>query len=272
MKLKSKLVIKLHGTDTYFCKLENRPVKKKNYFFEKRALLNADSIVSVSDFTAKETNRLFKLKKPITTIHNGVDIQKFKPLFIEEDTNTILYFGTIIRKKGILQLVKAFAEVYRKNSQARLILIGKDSTDVLKNKSTLALLREMIPQEVHKAIAHHKHMPYNDVVAHIATSTIVVLPSYAEAFPMTWLEAMAMEKALITSNIGWANELMIDNETGFTVHPDDIAALTSKIEILLASPETRRRFGTNARKHIVSNFSIADTVEKSIEFYTTLSV
>jgi hypothetical protein len=49
------LVVKLHGSDTYFCHLDNRPVKFWNKFHEKRALKNADALLSVSQYTADLT-------------------------------------------------------------------------------------------------------------------------------------------------------------------------------------------------------------------------
>ena len=45
MKLKCPLAIRFHGSDTYFCHLENRPQKKKNFWFEKKALTGADNLL-----------------------------------------------------------------------------------------------------------------------------------------------------------------------------------------------------------------------------------
>ena len=59
IKPKCTLVIRLNGSDTYFCHLDNRPVKFLNKFYEKRALKNADALLSVSQYTADLTNKLF---------------------------------------------------------------------------------------------------------------------------------------------------------------------------------------------------------------------
>ena len=56
---KCPIAIKLHGSDTYFCHLDQRPVKWVNKFHEKRAIKNADGLISVSQFTADLTNQLF---------------------------------------------------------------------------------------------------------------------------------------------------------------------------------------------------------------------
>ena len=74
---KCPIVIKLHGSDTYFCNLDQRKVKWKNKFHEKRALEKADALLSVSQFTADETNRVFGLQKQFNIIPNSIDIISF---------------------------------------------------------------------------------------------------------------------------------------------------------------------------------------------------
>jgi hypothetical protein len=55
---KCPVVIRLNGSDTYFCDLDKRPVKWSNKFHEKRALQKADALLSVSQFTADKTNEV----------------------------------------------------------------------------------------------------------------------------------------------------------------------------------------------------------------------
>ena len=270
MKLKAPLVIRLHGTDAYFCNLEARPQKKKNYWFESVALKNADVIISVSDFTAIKTKEIFGLSKKIVTLYNGIDTEKFKPLEIPQRANSILYFGTIVRKKGVLDLAKAFQLLRKKNPEATITLIGKDNLDIEEQKSTLALFKECLDSEARTGVTHLNHMPYEKVVEEIAKAEVVVLPSRAEAFPMSWLEAMAMEKAMVTSDIGWAKEVMIHNQTGLMVHPDNHQGLADAISEILTDKDKRIRFGISARKRIVENFSSEIIVSKNIEFYTSL--
>ena len=71
------IVVKLNGSDTYFCHLDNRPVKWMNKFHEKRALKKADGLLSVSQFTADLTNSVFGLNKKFTIIPNGIDSDAF---------------------------------------------------------------------------------------------------------------------------------------------------------------------------------------------------
>jgi len=89
-------------------------------------------LLSVSQFTADLTQQLFALRRNFTIIPNSIDIDKFsKEVKVPIVENTILYFGTLIRKKGLLELPLIFNEVYKQNNQAKLILIGRDSFDIL---------------------------------------------------------------------------------------------------------------------------------------------
>jgi len=270
MKFKCKFLIRLHGTDAYFCQLEGRKQKLKNYFFEKIALKSVDAIISVSKFTAQETIKLFNLSKPIKVIYNGIDIHSFSTSNEKVAANSILYFGSIIRKKGILELAEIFNEVVENNPRAKLTLLGKDVIDVFSKISTLQLFNNTLTTEAKKNTKHISHVPYNEVQAYIAEASVIVLPSYAEAFPMTWLEAMAMGKALVTSNIGWATELMIDGKTGFIENPNNHHLYADKISELLENKELNITFGENAKQHIAARFSQAIIGKKNIEYFESI--
>ncbi|RKE97975.1 glycosyltransferase family 4 protein [Ichthyenterobacterium magnum] len=264
------VVIRLHGSDAYFCHLEKRQQKKKHYFFENNALKRADKLLSVSAFTAQVTTAIFKLKKDIKVIHNGIDTTFFKPMEVEVNKGQLLYFGTIIRKKGVLELAQIFNFVVASDANASLLLIGKDVQDVLENKSTLSLFNSLLTPKAKEKVTHILEVPYKDVKDYIAKANVVVLPSFAEAFPMTWLEALAMEKALVSSNIGWAKELMVDKETGYTVDPAHHKAYADTIITLLRDCKKAKMFGKQAREHVILNFSNQVIIEQNISFYKAL--
>ena len=84
---------------------------------------------------------------------------------------------------------------------------------------------------------------------------------------MTWLEALAMEKSLVTSNIGWAKEVMIDGTTGFPADPKDHQKYAGKVLQLLNDPALALKLGKAAREQVVAKFSSEVVVEQNIEFY-----
>ncbi len=270
MNFKVPLVIRCNGSDAYFCELEGRKQKWKNRWFEKNALNNADSIISASSFTGKKTKEIFNLKKNIQTIYNGVNVNDFRPLDLEQEPQSILYFGTIIRKKGVLELAASFNILKKMAPNAVLALLGKDSLDVIENRSTLQMVMDLIEKKYWGDVVHLSEVPYDKVSKEIAKAQVIVLPSFAEAFPMTWLEAMAMEKAMVTSNIGWANEMMINGETGYMVDPNDHMDFANKIQLLLNNSNLRMRMGKNAREQVKQHFSSEVLMKINIEFYNSM--
>jgi L-malate glycosyltransferase len=267
MKIKCPVVIRFHGSDTYFCTLENRPQKKKNFWFEKNALASADYLLSVSEFTANKTATLFNLNKKIEVIPNSVDVSYFCPLYATVEPNTILYFGSIIRKKGVLELAEIFNLIIEVNPNAKLFFAGKDVNDHITDSSTKKLILNKLSPAALKNTVWLGVLPYEKVLRQIASANVVVLPSFAEALPMTWLEAMAMEKAIVTSDIGWAREVMTNNLTGFTVDPKDHQSFAGKVLELLEDPELAMKMGKASREQVLVKFSTKIVVERNMEFY-----
>lgn len=267
MSLKCPLVIRMNGSDTYFCHLEKRPQKKKNFWFEKMALQGAEHLLSVSEFTARETMRLFDLKREIKIIPNSVDVQTFQPANEKIIPGRILYFGSIIRKKGVLELAEIFNMIVQKVPDSTLLMVGKDVKDRQSGKSTKKLMEDLLSPEAVQQVEWKGSLPYEQVLDEISKAAVVVLPSFAEALPMTWIEAMAMEKVLVTSNIGWAKEVMVDGETGFTVDPKDHSAYAGQILQLLKDPVLAERMGKAARQKVLEEFSTEVMVKKNFEFY-----
>lgn len=270
MKLKAPLVVRFNGSDAYFCKLDGRAQKKKNFWFEKRGLSGADQLLSVSAYTAKLTKALFKLQKPIKVIPNSIDVNRFEPQAKKEFPNRVLYFGTLIRKKGVLELPAIFNRVQELLPDTTFVFAGKEVRDVFTKQSTKAMILEAMTPSTQQQTHFLGALPYNAIQEEIAKATVVVLPSFAEALPMTWLEAMAMGKAMVTSDIGWAKEVMVAGKTGFTVSPKNHEAYAQKIKLLLVDAELRKQLGTQARKHVIAHFSTEVVTQQNIQFYQSV--
>lgn len=270
MQLNFPLIIRLHGSDTYFCALEQRKQKLKNRWFEEKALKNADHLVSVSGFTGNKTVSLFNLKKDFTVIPNGIDIEDFRPFGGNAQPNQLFYFGTLIRKKGILELAEIFNVIISKKPDIQLIVAGRDVIDIKENESTLKLFKSRLNERAQHNFTYLGEVAYQKIKNVLSNSAVVVLPSFAEALPMTWLEAMAMEKPLVTSNIGWAKEVMVNGETGFTENPKDHKAYAEKILYLLDNPCEAAEMGKAARGRVKKKFSTEVVVDQNIKFYNSV--
>ncbi len=269
IKIKCPLIVKLHGSDTYFCHLDNRPVRPLNKIREARALQNADALLSVSQFTADVTKELFSLERDFTVIPNGIDIDKFSvDAATTVDENTILYFGTLIRKKGLLELPLIFNAIYKKNKHAKLILIGRDASDIVSgNSSTWTMMQSLFDSNALQNVSYLGSVPYDKIKEHINSASVCVFPTFAEALPVSWIEAMAIKKAIVASNIGWAPEIIDDGKNGYLVHPENHEEFAVRILQLLGDAALRSEFGSQARKKVEQKFSIAVVANQSLAFY-----
>lgn len=276
INLDCPIVIRLHGSDTYFCHLDYRPVKWINKFHEKRALQKADSCISVSQYTADMTNQLFGLNKNFKIIPNGINTELFfkteKVDTVEVQDNLvskdILYFGGIIRKKGLLEIPHYFNRIIKVIPDARLVLIGKDMSDGLTlNPSTYNLMNELFSEEAKLRVSFLGSVPHHQIKQNIEKAAVCIFPSYAEALPVSWLEAMALEKAVVVSDIGWSNEIIDEGIDGFKVNPKNYDQFAETILKLLNNAELRKNIGENARIKIIEKFSSEITAQKAIQFY-----
>ena len=263
------MIVKLHGSDTYFCHLDSRPVKFWNKFREKRAIQNATALLSVSQYTADLTKELFSLERDFTIIPNCIDINKFSTESATKvEENIILYFGTLIRKKGLLELPLIFNEVYKKNNKAKLVIIGRDASDIISgNHSTWEMMQSLFDATALKNVNYIGSVSYDEIKAHVLSASICVFPTFAEALPVSWIEAMALKKAIVASDVGWAAEIIEDSVDGFLVHPKNHNLFANRILELLDNQILRNQFGIEARKKVVQKFSIEVVAKQSADFY-----
>ncbi|MDI1256452.1 MAG: glycosyltransferase family 4 protein [Flavobacterium sp.] len=268
IKLPCPIVIRENGSDTYFCYLDKRPVKKWNKFQEKWALRQANAIIAVSSFTGKVTNKIFGIDKPFAVIPNGINIDMFFPEPIAASHKTILYFGGIIRKKGLLEIPHYFNIVNEKFPEVNLILVGADMPDKISGSpSTFKMMELLFSLTAQQKVAFKGSVPYHEIKKYINAATVCIFPSYAEALPVSWLEAMAMEKAIVASDIGWSNEIIDDGKDGFKVNPAHHKDFAERIIRLLEDEPLRHQIEKNARKKISSKFSSKITANQTIECY-----
>jgi len=273
MRLKAPLVIRFHGSDAYFCKLDGRKQKFKNFMFEKLALKKASAYIAPTTFAGTQTQKIFGLNKTkIKTIHYGLQLEHFENEFPEiYNRNTILYIGTIIRKKGVLKLAEIFNKVITENTEVQLILIGGDSSDIETGESsTYKLMEAILSNDAKKHVNYLGKIPYQQVKEHIKKAHVCVYPSFAETLGMVTIESMAMQKPVVNTSIGWAQELIDDGTNGFLVHPSKTDDYASQIIKLLNNESLCNQIGKAARKKVELLFDIEKNAEINIDYFKTI--
>lgn len=273
MRFKVPLVIRFHGSDTYFCHLEKRPQKWKNRFFERLAVKAVQAFIAPTDFAGKLSAELLKVPtKKIHTIHYGLQLENFVNLQPEIfEAGKILYIGTLIRKKGVFELPQIFEKVCQEIPTAKLYLIGHDSPDISTGKpSTWSLLRQAFKPATLQRVSYLGKIPYNEVVQEIVSAHVCVFPTYAETLGMVTIESMALQKAVVNSNIGWAQELIDDEVNGLLAHPSDHDKFAHHLIKILQQPRLANQLGKAARKKVEKEFDMKKIAKQNIAFYQSL--
>jgi len=272
IKVECPIVIKCNGSATYFADLNRETVSWSVRFAESTALKEADAIASVSKFTADETARIFNLKGKIEIIPNCVPVSdsgEHQSTLSEE--NRILYFGTIVRKKGILDLPEIIRSVCEGNKFARFVLMGRDAPDSTTGAtSTFSLFKNALNEQSLTRVEYLGGKSADEVRDEIAKASICIFPSYAEALPLAWLEAMAMGKPVVAYDIGWASEVIESGVSGFLVPKGDKHAFAEAIQRLLSSSELRQKTGEQARMRVLETFSSEIIAQQNIDWYQSV--
>jgi glycosyltransferase involved in cell wall biosynthesis len=269
LRVPCPVVIRCHGSATYFAHILGEKVRWSTRVLETAALREADSIASVSRFTADVTKRLFGLNDTFRVIPNGIDLARFRAVSLEEsEPDLVLYFGTVVRKKGVLDLCMAFSIVATRHPQSRLLVVGRDSADRLTGSpSTWALCEETLSEEARKRTTYVGPKPYDCIQEYVRKAAVCVFPSHAEALPLAWMEAMACAKPVVASNIGWATEMIEDGVSGILLHPADHEAWADAIIGILRDRDRAVALGTAARRVVEERFASEVVMEQSVKWY-----
>ncbi|WP_303317389.1 glycosyltransferase family 4 protein [Flavivirga abyssicola] len=273
MNLKALLVIRFHGSDAYFCRLENRKQKFKNFMFEKIALKRASAFIAPTTYAGIETKKIFSLdENKIKTIHYGLQLENFENNALKGyERDTILYIGTIIRKKGVLELAEIFNKVVKQNPKTKLILIGNDASDIKTGeKSTYKLMAQIFSEEAKKQVHYLGKIPYSEVKEQIKKAHVCTYPSFAETLGMVTIESMAMQKPVVNTSIGWAQELIDDGINGYLVHPSKTEIYAKRLLELLSDENLCNQIGKAARKKVETLFDIDKNADINIKYYKSI--
>lgn len=272
LRLERPLSVRCHGAATYFAHLLSERVRPSVRWTETLALRQADDVVAVSRFTADVTRRLFRLRSEVGVIPNGIDVAQFAPAEAGEvEPETILHFGTLARKKGVLDLCRIFSLVAERRPRARLLFVGRDAPDARTgSRSTMALCRESLSPLARGRVEFLGAQPHDQVQEHVRRAALCVFPSYAEAFPVAWLEAMACAKPVVAYDTGWAREVFEDGESGVLVPAGDAEAFARTVGGLLSDEDARLRLGRAARARVEARFTSEHVARRSVERYGQL--
>jgi glycosyltransferase involved in cell wall biosynthesis len=264
-KLPVPVVVRLHGSATYFAEEMQQPIPKSVKFLERLALQRADRAIAVSRYIAKRTAEVFGLPLSATVLHNSVMLPPASRAKSDYQTQDLVCFcGTLSKKKGVLALARAWPLVKRGRKNARLLMIGRDGGH--EGRSTGEVIRELAGNFA-DSIDLLGHKPKPEMEALLTTADVAVFPSYSEAFALAPMEAMALGVPTIHTTRASGREVIRHGVDGLLCDPDNTVQLAGQIESLLHNESIRRQLGEAGRRRIREAFPYHDSLKKNVEFY-----
>lgn len=181
------------------------------------------------------SNGLINVDKTVIINGSGVNLEKFQPAPLPSEP-AFLFIGRLIKDKGIMEYLKACGIVKLQYPKTRFLLVGPYDS----NPSALKP-EELRPYIVDGIVEYFGEQ--SDVRPFIAQCSTYVLPSYHEGTPKTVLEAMAMGRAIITSDAPGCRGTVIDEYNGYLVTVGDIHGLVDKMKDFIANPTLCKKMG-----------------------------
>lgn len=218
------------------------------------ALDRAEHVVCVSEFLAELTTARLprRLRGRVTTVHNGVDCERFRPAGTSPDDGVIrvLFVGRVVRDKGADVLLEALAQLGRPDVSTTVV----GSAGFAPESPLTDHERELrqVAQRVAGPVTFMPFTPRAGVADLLRRHHVLVVPSrWREPATLTVGEGLASGLPVVASRVGGIPEMVAHPE--LLVPPDDPRALATTLEWLATDHEARARLGRESRAHALEH-------------------
>ena len=259
------LDIALAAADTFGLRLL---IKRWHSFLrmQKQVIRQLAHKVTVSHAARADIESAFGLpSQSLHVIHNGIDLDRFKPASHEVETKKDRPTPTIMTTasadsplKGLDTLLRAFALVLHDEPLVRLTLIGALKPD----GDTRKLIEHL---KIGHAIDEKGRVTAEEMVSLYQSATLAVVPSVYEGFGFPAGEAMACGVPLVSTSGGALPEVVGD--AGITVPVQDPGAMAAAITALLKDSERRHALGQAGLTRVTKEFSWSRAPAQYLDLY-----
>ncbi len=236
---------------------------------------SADAVFSISQFVTGTIIRTGTPADRIHTILNSVEPSRWDPRIdgsgvrsefaIPAGGPLLVSVSRLFAQKGQRELLHALALVKREVPDVRLLIVGADAVEVHGGSFTgeLKVLARELGVSDRVLFAGER----SDIPQIMAACDVFTLPSFEEPFGLVFLEAMAMQKPVVSLDNGGTPEVVEHGRSGFLAPAKDVAALAAHIVTLLKDPELRARMGAYGRARVLEYFNTQRMARDAGEAY-----
>lgn len=195
---------------------------------------------------------------------SGVDLKQFDFQPFPLTNKIVLMACRLLADKGVYEFHRSVRLLKEKYPDVKFVLVGGIDPD---NPTSLTKkeLNEWVERGDLEWWGHQR-----DMSEILSQATIVVLPSYREGMPKVLLEAQALGRPIVTTDVPGCREAIEDGKTGFLVQVKDEQSLANAIEKLIINDELCLQFSHNARVLAEQKFDIKQVVKTHINIYENL--
>lgn len=244
---KKKVIVHFHAFSPETT-INGKYQKVYKYLFE-----HADKIIVLSQLWKKYVNDTFHLGDKIQVIYNPCTTEILPEKYTKQ--NIILYAGTVNKRKGYADMIKAFAKIASQYPDWKIVFAGNGEIDNGK-KLAKELGIESQTQFLGWINGKDKDKAFKE-------ASIFCLPSYAEGFPMAVLDAWAYGLPVITTPVGGIPDIAKDGENLLLFQPGDYDKLAVQMERLIKDNTLRNHLTKQSIILSQTTFNI-DTINKEI--------
>jgi len=263
----------------------NSPLYRLARGLETYVLRRADAIVTICDALRWDVTTRVPDPRKVFVVGNGVDTAVFDPASVKvpndlrkrwrlEGKRVIAYVGTFQPYEGLDLLVQAMPTILAQTPNAHLLIVGGSAGE------STAVEQELQARVASLALGPHVtftgRVPHAMAKSAYASADVVVCPrlltrTTALTTPLKPLEAMALGKALVISDVPGMRELVRDGDTGVTFPAGDVAGLAGACLRLLEDPALRRALGQRAHAWVLEHRQWATLVARYSDIYMRLA-
>ncbi len=192
---------------------------------------------------------------------SGVDTQKFKPLHLprKSEKRSFLFIARLLKDKGIMEYVEA-ARILKKQYDIVCYILG-----AYYDNNPTAIDKEQMQRWESEGIVVYLGVS-DDVASHIASVDCVVLPSYREGLSRVLLEAAAMAKPLVSTNVAGCKDVVEDGVNGYLCEVKNSQSLAEAMQKILKHTDVElEQMGQRGRQKVVREFDEQKVIEKYLK-------
>ncbi|ERS03613.1 glycosyl transferase family 1 [Acinetobacter sp. COS3] len=195
---------------------------------------------------------------------SGVDLAKFSAHNLPLENKVVLMACRMLADKGVYEFYRSALLLKDKYPHIRFVLVGGVDPD---NPASLSE-PELNDWAQSGAVEWWGHQ--SDMAATLSKATVVVLPSYREGMPKVLLEAQALGRPVVTTDVPGCREAIEEGVTGFLAEVKDENSLATAIEKLISNDSLCEKLSHNARQRAEEKFDIKHVVKTHFEVYESL--